>query len=221
MSNRDQERGFLTGADREFLRGNRDIQHSSNVRKARWRIRNRARKALEDFAFLLQYMEPRDRTQMLDEFHDRHDERHAELTGEERDQGPPEVTWDILFNPDLLHYGISTGGLRSTQSFLALLLWDLCEDLDLSDEHFEGLYAELVGEGLEDALGRLGIVADADVEVAFNTRDVDSEELRERFEEKPDQLADHEIDWLIHLRNIEWDEYRTYLSKSDDEGNAP
>jgi|GEM_PF-5213676 len=214
MSGSSDARGFLTESDREYLRGEADFAHASGERRKRQQIRNRTRRALEDFAFLHQYLDSRDRLQILDEFAARTDETFAELSGEERDKGPEEVAFDIISDPETVFYGISTGGLRSTQAFVALLFHDICEDLDLSETQFEDLLADLVASGIEDAYGRTETVVDAAVDIELETQEVDVDALRNQLEDDPTGLTDQEVEWLIQLRGISWNEYIEYLEET-------
>ena len=59
-------RGFLTEADRQFLRGESEIESQSHSeRKARERIRNRIFHAFIDFSLVAQFLEDRDRKQIF------------------------------------------------------------------------------------------------------------------------------------------------------------
>lgn len=207
-----RERGVLTEADREFLRGDREYQSLSNERAARQRIRQRVRDAIQDFGLLFNYLEPRDRNQILDEFARRTDDVQRQLNEESRSEGPPELVWDLVGNRDQFPTTVSTGGLRHVQAFVLLLLIDgIRDELEASNQQFAALVGALVEEGLEDAFGRKGVVVDADVDVQFEERDVDPTELRARFEEGHDAVADEDVEHLVHLRKISWEEYESYL----------
>lgn len=212
MSSSSEGRGFLTESDRKYLRGETKYAQPAGERRKRRDIRERTWRALQDFAFILQYLEPRDRIQILDEFALRDDEIYAEATDEEPRKGPPESRLDILFEPDEVSYGIHTGGLRSMQGFIALLLYDFCDDIDFPEKKFQGLFAELVREGLRDAFAQVGVAVDVELELNLETQEVDFEELRSRFEEDPEALTEREVKLLSHARAISWEEYRAYFA---------
>lgn len=207
-----RDRGILTPEDREFLRGDKSYEYASGTRRARRRIRDRVRNSVSDFGLLFEYMERRDRLQVLDKFAERSDSLQAEFDGEEYDDAPPELEWDILYEPEVVWYGIFTGGFRSMTAFTTLLMFDqLVDRMELPPEKFVGLIGALMEKGLEDAIGKKGIVVDADVDVQITEIEVDPEKLRERFEAGHEEVSDQEVEWLIHLREIDHEEYVEYL----------
>jgi hypothetical protein len=60
-----RDRGVLTPADREFLRGEATLESDQSTYDARYRIRRRVRNAVLDFALLFERMEHRDRERVF------------------------------------------------------------------------------------------------------------------------------------------------------------
>lgn len=61
MSGDDRDRGILSTADREYLRGEREFGSEQAERNARARVRDRVYEALLDFELLVEHLSERDR----------------------------------------------------------------------------------------------------------------------------------------------------------------
>lgn len=215
----DRNRGILSPEDRAYLRGEKNFESESGERQARRRIRERVRNALGDFGLLFHYMEHRDRQQVLQKFANRSDQIQLEHGEETLEDGPTELKWDLI-DPDEVWYPVYTGGMRHTQAFLATLMFDVfVEEIGVTPEQYLGLVAELVVEGLQDAFGKKGMVVEADVDLSLEEFDVDTEKLRTRFERDVEAVTDREVEWLIHLREIGFEEMVEYVRDAD--GSEP
>jgi len=60
-----RDRGVLTPADRQFLRGETTLRSEQSAYDARYRIRRRLRNAIYDLALLFECAEPRDRERVF------------------------------------------------------------------------------------------------------------------------------------------------------------
>jgi len=212
MSENDRPRGVLTDRDLEFLRFGYEYAQGSTTRNRRRCIRERTRSAIQDFAILFTYLEHRDRVQVLDEFARRYDEVLREIEGEERSEGDPELVWEYIANPASVPQPIATGGLRQMQAFICLLLYDaLVDEVNATEHQFTAALSELVRQALADAYGKHDEVVDIRVDIDVSHPDVTVDELRERFEEGYDKVDELDVERLVNLRAISWDEYMDYL----------
>lgn len=96
-SNDERDRGFLTAADRAYLRGEADLGSVQAERNARARVRNRLYDAILDFEHLVEHL----------------DERDLDLVFEKRVEDGGEEAFDGLVSAiALLYWGIDRTDLR-------------------------------------------------------------------------------------------------------------
>lgn len=217
MNRLDRERGVLSKADRAYLRDEKEYGNEDTPREIRRRIRERVRNGLADFGLVFERMEKRDREQIIDNLAHRSDQLQAQLEGEGLPDGPPELVWDAI-NPDEIDGWVPTTGLGSTQSYVLLLFYEaVIENEEFPLSFFETSVEHLVKEGLGNALGKKGIVADINVDISIDEQDVDVEDLRRQFHTDMGTLNDQQVNWLVHLREIDLENMVFYYRYHRDE----
>lgn len=203
MSEEDRERGILTSDDIDYLRG-KVSKEGQNERRTRHRIRQRIQNAIVDFAIAFEYLEARDRIQILLRT-DRNSPHSFAHVGEEI--GPPELEWDLLDVDDNKPV-LFLGGLRSMHAFSYLTLFESLEDVDYlerDDSHETAVVEALVEESLQDVYGKRGEVKDVDVNISVTEYDVDLDAIETRFRSE-DPVSEEEVQWLIQTRRISFEE---------------
>lgn len=211
MSEDDRPRGILSPADRAYLRGEREFESESGARQARRRVRERTRHGIVDLGLVFHLMEQRDRDQLRLEY-DPNSIYQLLAKDAEGAVAPDELVWDAI-NSDAFPWPIFTGGLKATAALGNLLLYEqLVEVFGMSMGRYEEIVAEMVEEGLKDALAGKDLSIAASVDVEIETLDVSIDELRQRFESGDDELAPEEVELLAHHRRLSPEEMSEYVS---------
>lgn len=208
VGSEEKSSGVLTAKQREYLRGDQEFSQNAE-RMMRMRIRRRIRHALADFALLFRYLEKRDRDQILNKFVNRTDLRQVSIKGAQLPPGAEELEWDLV-NPNSIDPVVYTGGIRHSQAFLFLLLQDIISlyEVELS---FTDLVETLLQEAIQDTLAKKEISADVSVDISIkNETTVDGEALRKQFEKDHFSLDPQEIQQLIYLRELSFEEMLQY-----------
>jgi len=201
--------GFFTKTEKEYLRGETEYTGSSKRGKHE-RIRTHLQNTFADFALAMQYVDQRDREQVLDDRFHRDDGLPVFLRGETVTLGPPECRWDLIetiTDPPHVH----TGGLKSTQASVILLLYDYFVGWeDLSIDAFASVLEDFVAAGIQDAFGKHDTIVDATVDLSIKEVELDPDFLLDRFNSGYDNVTDQKVEWLFQVRALGFQDQLNY-----------
>lgn len=192
---------LLTPSQRAFLRGEKEV---SQPAKTRYDIRERVRCAFTDLALLFNQLEQRDRYQI---FYNKEMNELYQPIGYGPGDDFPELVWEAI-EVEEFDTLIGAGGMRQAHAFMYLsLLRGLTQEYEIP---IDSLVSELVARSLQDMYGKIGRVSNVNVSIDVDFPDANPQELLDRFEKGGD-LTDKELEWLIHLRLVNYSLLQKYI----------
>ncbi|ELY99459.1 hypothetical protein [Natrialba asiatica] len=165
----DRDRGILTPADRDFLRGEKEYSSEQSERDARYRIRQRLMDSILDFNILVNNMDEKDREQIFE-------------SNFSKSEKPPndEITEDDL--QELVKKTMFINGISSAIGFFYLGVTDTGSPFD-----------EVLESGIEIGEEQRGyVVEDVNVSYDVSRKKTDIKKLVQKLETgdplEPDEL---------------------------------
>lgn len=198
----DRPRGILTQADREFLKGKKELSSEQSRRDARYRIRQRLRNAFLDFSILLRNLDRRDREQIfapVEEFQNGlGDSMNREL---DRDR-ISEIMEDVMVSK----------GISDSMAFTYLGIGD-------ANQSFETMLKSAISDAEEE---RGYVVDNVQITIDIERGQADIEEIVQRFEQG-EGLSESEMSTLLRSDRFELDEsaledFLQHISQSVSDG---